>query len=121
MDKCSFNKRVACTLFPESSVRIEVTRGFAQVKQRVQLTKLEVVFDYGDPESRFTPGDEVWVRGDAFRAAPEVYEVEGKAFTLIPKDLIVLYRSVRDRLDKRSVLAGTPCCDAPPEHSLLDE
>lgn len=112
------NKRVACSLFKEESIRVQVKNGVAVVKQKAELTKLTVIYDYSDSDVTYYSGDEVWVRGDTVKAS-EVYEIDGQAFTLVPRELVIAHKRNPPAPVKSF---GISCsCHAPPEHSLLDK
>lgn len=87
-----FNRTVACTPFPSTSIKVEVKAGLPVMKHRAELTALQVVYSQGEYDDTFTPGTTVWVRGDACKHdfARAVYEVEkDKPFILVPQDMIV--------------------------------
>jgi hypothetical protein len=83
------NNRVAVEPFRTDAVeKTGVKSGFVTVKQKTELTKLQVVFNSGDIKA----GDWVYVRGDLCvdANARQIFEIDGKRFILIPLDEIKL-------------------------------
>jgi len=85
----TLNNLVACTPFESTSIKVGVKSGVPFIEQKKGLTQLKVVFE--DDCEDFSPGDTVWVRGDAMAHpyAKEVFEVDGKQFILIPRNMIL--------------------------------
>lgn len=79
------NDCVAVTPFETTSVRVEVKNGVAVIKQKKELTRLEVVLDSDD--GAFVRGSSVWVRGECMKHeyAKEIFENDGLRFVLIPR------------------------------------
>lgn len=86
------NGKVACTPFEKRSVESEVRQGFAMVKQKKTLTRLEVVFAYEDKVSGnwYSPGNGVWLKAEmcVHQWAKEVFTYDGKSFILVPAELV---------------------------------
>jgi hypothetical protein len=83
------NKKVACSPFETTQVRVEAVRGLPVMKQKRELTRLTVLL----PGEGFGPGDFIWVRGDSMKHqyATEVYEQGEMQFILVPTDHIVAF------------------------------
>ena len=83
------NKKIACTPFETTQTRVEVKGGLPMLKQKQELSKLQVVLTTEDHFYR--AGDSILVRGDACKLqfAKEVYEEGDKTFILIPYDVVV--------------------------------
>ncbi len=83
------NKRVACAPFETTQTKVDVKGGLPVIRQKHELTALDVVLDTDDGE--YFQGDRVWVRGEMCKTAGrEVFEVDGVSFVLIPYDAVLL-------------------------------
>lgn len=85
----TMNKVVACTAFPKQNVEKVIKGGIAMIDKKVNLQELTVVLA---SDSGFSPGQKVFVRGDAVvqNWVKEVFTVEGKEFILVPETAIMV-------------------------------
>lgn len=88
----TMNKVVACSAFPKQNVEKVIKGGIAMVDKKVNLQELTVVLA---SDSGFTPGQKVFVRGDAVvqNWVKEVFTVDGKEFILVPETAIMVVTS----------------------------
>jgi hypothetical protein len=93
----SVKGKVAVEAFPDMSVKTSLGGSgsvkVARIENRVSLVPLKVVLLTED--SRFTPGDIVYVRGSHYTQpwAKEVHVVNGKTFILIPDTAIEIFHT----------------------------
>lgn len=85
----TMNKVVACTAFPKQHIEKTIKGGIAMIDKKVNLQELTVVFA---SDSGFTPGQKVFVRGDAVSQqwSKEVFTVDGKEFILVPESVVMV-------------------------------
>jgi hypothetical protein len=104
------NKRVACTPFETTQVRMEASRGMPNMRQRRELTKLTVLL----PGEGYQPGDVIWVRGDSMKHqyAAEVYEQDTLSFILVPTDHIMATERPQPR--SNSTVSSVDLFEMPP-------
>jgi len=96
------NKKVACTPYPSTDTKSEARGGLPVIKQKRDLTALQVVYDYRDAEGDiyYAAGDTVWVLGETCKHtfAKEQFELEeGKPFVLIPVELMLVVKDYSEK------------------------
>lgn len=86
---------VATCPIPEQSIKTTVSQGFAMAEQKITLTPLNVLFDAQIGENKFTKGDVVYVKGEAYAAAwsKHKYRVGEEEFILVPIVEILLHET----------------------------
>lgn len=97
------NNKVACEPFPSLAIEKQGTKGFVTAKQKTTLSATKVVYApmmplwnqqpaASSPLNWLTPGNTVFVRGDAIlNFGREVYSFgeDGPKFILVPFDYIM--------------------------------
>jgi hypothetical protein len=90
----TLNKLIACKPFKEVAIKTKIEKGFGGIEQKQSLISTEVLLSFfGDHNLVFTPGDTVWLYGDALSHhvwSRKVYNVDNLEFILIPFESIVM-------------------------------
>ncbi len=84
-------KSVAVKPFEVTSAQAKVSHGIAVMSTRLELKKLEVMFD--NHEMGLQAGDSVWIHSDVVSKhawAKQVYEANGRSFILAPSEFILV-------------------------------
>ena len=88
--------KIAVSPFPNREIVSVVTNGYRDIQQNTDLTMLQVVYPYSDPEANLNiaAGSSVWVRGDLAKtnyAKVLSTKEDGKKFILLPFSEVILY------------------------------